>query len=574
MSSLLSISRDLTVRQVADAFPACSERLQRLPGARRDNRWTLQQLGPFAQQLHLDEQSFLEDLSKAAGVGVRSGSQRSLGRSSPLPLIFTALAVGISVGAAFGVGLLVRIAASAGYDVAPAASVHVHGLAQLWGWMTLFIFAIGTHLLRQNTIRPAPLLLERTAAGFVLAGLLAFLAGLSDRVRGVFPRIDIASSAVLLAAAILFGISVIWSLGGASRGQRKHGLIFLVGWLWVWAATDLWLRVQFANVPVLPDSARALLIVLPVLGLATNAIYGFGIRLLPGLLNIARLRPRWFPPAMILHNAGLVLFLIPLQWVQIAGGGMMLAGSILYLVGMDFLRSKPSRIIHGVDPRGHILIRVAFFWLVCGLAMVFAQQFYPHLPHAYSGAWRHALTVGFITSMILGVGYRILPVFIREPLASPRLMLISAALIIVGNLGRVTFELLTIGGWTWSFRIMGATGVLELTALILFAINLAATARNRRRVYRRDEPLTPNTRVQEAVNARPEIQARLKELGVTMFDDVPFIAPSMTFGALALAWKLDPGDLVQALSDDRGVRRAVSDVAGAQHSNGQHRKAT
>jgi hypothetical protein len=153
-------------------------------------------------------------------------------------------------------------------------------------------------------------------------------------------------------------------------------------------------------------------------------------------------------------------------------------------------------------------------------------------------------------------------------------MLVSAALIIFGNVGHVTFELLTIGGWTWSFRIMGATGVLELAALILFAINLAETARNRRRVYRRDEPLTPNTRVQEAVNARPEIQERLKELGVTMFDDVPFIAPSMTFGALALAWKLNPGDPVQALSDDRGVQRAVSDVAGVQHSNGRHRKAS
>ena len=164
-----------------------------------------------------------------------------------------------------------------------------------------------------------------------------------------------------------------------------------------------------------------------------------------------------------------------------------------------------------------------------------------------AGAWRHALTVGFITTMILGVGFRIIPVFIRQPLASTRLMLASAALIISGNAGRVTLELLTIGGQSWSYRLMGITGVLELAALFLFAWNIAATAWNRRRVYRRDQPLTPSTRVQEAVNARPDLQDRLQELGVTMFDSASFIAPSMTFGALALAWGMDPGRLIGEL---------------------------
>jgi hypothetical protein len=157
------------------------------------------------------------------------------------------------------------------------------------------------------------------------------------------------------------------------------------------------------------------------------------------------------------------------------------------------------------------------------------------------------MTVGFITTMILGVGYRILPVFIRQPLASTQLMLVSAALILVGNAGRVTLELATIGGWSWSYRLMGATGVLELAALILFAINLAATVVNRRRVYSVDQPLTPDTRVQDAVNAQPEIQERLYELGVTMFGDAPFIAPSMTFGALAFACGMKPGQLIEGL---------------------------
>jgi hypothetical protein len=550
MGSLPHISADQTVRQVADACPACAALLQRWPGARRrDGRWSLQQLAPFARQAGVDETDFLENLSNAAAVPLRAGSEPGRRAHSPLPLIFTALIAGIGLGTAFGVGLLWRIGMGGSFDIVPGASVHVHGLAQLWGWMTLFIFAVATHLLRQNTTRPAPRWLEWTAAALILAGLFAFFAGLNDRVRAIVPRIDVVGSSILLAASVLFGVSVAWSLSGAANNQRRHGLLALVGWLWVWAGVDLWLRFKYADQTVLPDSARTLLIVLPVLGLATNAIYGFGVRLIPGLLNIGQLRQRWFAPALIMHNVGLCLFLVPNRICGVAGAALMLAGAICYVIGMDTLRSKPSRPIYGIDVRGHILIRVGFFWLVCGLAMVLMQQLRPQWPHAFAGAWRHALTVGFITTMILGVGYRIIPVFIRQPLASTRLMLVSAALIIVGNAGRVTLELLTIGGWTWSYRAMGFTGILELAALILFAFNLAATARNRRRTYDVGKPLTPNTRVQEAINVHPEFQERLQDLGITMFDSAPFIAPSMTLGALALASGMTPRQLVNALHE-------------------------
>jgi hypothetical protein len=53
------------------------------------------------------------------------------------------------------------------------------------------------------------------------------------------------------------------------------------------------------------------------------------------------------------------------------------------------------------------------------------------------------------------------------------------------------------------------------------------------------------------VNTRPEIQERLRELGVSMFDEAPFIAPSMTLGALALASGMTPLELIAALDKER-----------------------
>ena len=554
-SALTCIAPDLTVRQVALGCPTCARVLERCPGAKSDGLWSLQELGALSRDCAIDESQFLRELADIAGVKVEA-SAKSATDHSPMPLIFVALLVGVSLGAAWGVGLLLRIAFRADYGVVPGASVHVHGVAQLWGWMALFVFAVGAHVLRQNTKRRPPAWLDYLGSASVVAGLLLFFAGTSESVRAALPAVHVVASALLSLGAACFAASALWSLAG--RGQRPmlwHGFVFAtIAWLALWCATDLVLRVRHADEPLLPAAARSLLIAFPVLGFAANAIYGFGIRLIPGLLNVPRLRPRSFAATLAMHNVGLCLLLAPPRAAKVAGAALMLLAAAVYLVGMNGLRGAPSRPIYGIDSRGHVLIRAAFFWLVVGLAMILIEQLAPRaLPHAYSGAWRHALTVGFITTMILGVGHRLLPVFIRQPLASTRLMLVSAALILVGNAGRVSLELLTIGGWPWTFRLMGATGVLELAALILFAINLALTVRNRRRVWSDAMPLTPDTRLRELVNARPAVQQRLRELGITMFDAAAFIAPSMTLGALALTSRMRPDQLVDALRPSADV---------------------
>jgi hypothetical protein len=530
-------------------WPACAAILERHEDAKWDNLWSLQELAPFARRHKLDEQEFINQLARAAEATVRP-SIKARADGSPVRVIFIALALGLTLGAGWGVGLLLSIALGVGYGVVSGGSVHVHGVAQLWGWMALFVFAVGTHLLRQNTKKPAPAWLEQAAAGAIVAGLVIFFVGLSHSVRHGMPWIDLAGSSLLVVAAVLFGVSVLWSLWG--RGQKPllwHGFVLaMLGWLWGWSGCDWALRLKYEGLAVLPDGARNLLIVLPVLGFAANAIYGFGIRLIPGLLNIGNLRPRCFATTLAMHNVGLVLSLLPWYGVGIAGAAMMLLGALIYLEGQNGLRSKPSRQIFGIDPRGHVLIRVAFFWLVAGLAMVVVQHIRPGLPHAFSGAWRHALTVGFITTMILGVAQRMLPVFIKQPLASNRLMLVSAGLIIVGNAGRVTLELATIGEWKWAFRLMGVTGLLELSALAMFAFNLIWTVRNRRHIYLADDALRTDTRVREAVNVRPQLQHYLRRIGVTMLDDAPFIAPSLTFGAMALAWGKQPEELLSELA--------------------------
>ena len=65
----------------------------------------------------------------------------------------------------------------------------------------------------------------------------------------------------------------------------------------------------------------------------------------------------------------------------------------------------------------------AYGWLVFAVLGIAALTYYHAVtghpvPHALMGSYRHALTVGFITVIILGYSMRILPVFLGRPLHS------------------------------------------------------------------------------------------------------------------------------------------------------------
>jgi uncharacterized protein involved in response to NO len=93
------------------------------------------------------------------------------------------------------------------------------------------------------------------------------------------------------------------------------------------------------------------------------------------------------------------------------------------------------------------------------------------------GASRHALTVGFLSTMVFAIGQRILPAFCgMRLLYSKRLMGASLAILNLGCLLRVASE---VPAYEWNLRtawqILPVSAVTELTAVTLFALNLGIT---------------------------------------------------------------------------------------------------
>jgi len=98
-------------------------------------------------------------------------------------------------------------------------------------------------------------------------------------------------------------------------------------------------------------------------------------------------------------------------------------------------------------------------------------------PHGIWGASRHALTVGFLSTMVFAIGQRILPAFSgMKMLFSTRLMFAALSLLTLGCALRVSSEILAYGGfldsaWSW----LPVSAVTEMIAVTLFAANLILT---------------------------------------------------------------------------------------------------
>ena len=130
----------------------------------------------------------------------------------------------------------------------------------------------------------------------------------------------------------------------------------------------------------------------------------------------------------------------------------------------------------GVHPSFPWFIRISYAWLLIAAALWVAAAWADHGGGIW-GAARHALTVGFISTMVFSIGQRILPAFGgARILYSPRLMLASLAALTLGCALRVSAEIPAYeGNSQLAWHVLPCSAIVELLAVTLFAVNLLAT---------------------------------------------------------------------------------------------------
>jgi hypothetical protein len=213
---------------------------------------------------------------------------------------------------------------------------------------------------------------------------------------------------------------------------------------------------------------------LQVHGLALFMILGVAMRMLPALFDLPRVPDRrawWSLDLMTTAVAGEVLLFLLYRWTHnpafaaclLLPRAMLAAG-----VALVVLPWRPWRPFPAPD-RSAKFVRAAFGWLAVSLAMLLLMPVYraiSDLPfsHAYYGAIRHAITVGFVSVMIMGMAARVVPTLNGvDPRTLPGLwgpfLLVNA-----GCFLRVLTQTLT--DWSGTiYPLLGISGTLEVAAL-------------------------------------------------------------------------------------------------------------
>jgi heme/copper-type cytochrome/quinol oxidase subunit 1 len=103
-------------------------------------------------------------------------------------------------------------------------------------------------------------------------------------------------------------------------------------------------------------------------------------------------------------------------------------------------------------------IRSSLVWLAVGVVLGVGIAIWPRLL-LYRAAHMHANLLGFVSMMIFGVAYHVLPRFVGRPLHSRRLAVVH---LWVANAGLA----LLVGGWMLRPHLAGGTYVLHGGALV------------------------------------------------------------------------------------------------------------
>jgi hypothetical protein len=200
------------------------------------------------------------------------------------------------------------------------------------------------------------------------------------------------------------------------------------------------------------------------------------------------------------------------------------------------------------------------FWLIFAEAAMLIFTFFETtgnpVSHALIGAYRHAVTVGFITMLIFGFASRIIPISQGIKLHSYTLLTKIFILINVGCAIRVIFQPVAVHtGSTSAFMLMGISGFIECLAILLFGINIWKTINEGKQGTEDDEvhdeiaAVTASTNVYQLIKQHPQTIDVLVSKGFTQLKN-PILRNTLTRAInIGQAIKINHTDLDQLLKE-------------------------
>ena len=394
--------------------------------------------------------------------------------------IVTGLGFMLLPGTFLGVWNLLAISSHRSATSVSAGWVQAHGHAQIFGWIGTFILGIGFYSLpKLRRMDPFAMWTAWVCWGLWTLGVsIHWLAGVyAWHWRLLLP---LSSSMELLAFLIfLRAVSGHRPEGSGHSAPEDWVLVVITAsigllvTLLVNFGAAVWLAVLGAS-PDFSQNFDQRFLVLETWGFMVPFVWGFSAKWLPVFLGLRPVRGKLLLFAVAINGAGVIAAMT--GWARLAVI-LLLAGICAAIWALRLVEetAQPAK-VKGVHNSFPVFVRLAYLWaVVAAVLAIWASSI--EAAHGIWGASRHALTVGFLATMVFCVGQRVLPAFSgMRLLFSTRLMFLALLLLSVGCALRVSSEVLAYQGvasWAWAW--LPVSAVTEMGAVSLFAINLIFT---------------------------------------------------------------------------------------------------
>ncbi len=473
----------------------------------------------FAQTHGVDEATLLDELQRAAthrvddpgaADGVNAASMPAppaLADAIYRPYFLGGIGVILTLGAVWGAWLLWRIGVSGDFHGVSVHEVNAHGHAQIFGWVGLFIMGFALQALPRMWHVPLPwprvamAAFAAMVAGIVVRSAAMTAAGADWAVPMAMTGGGLEIGAIIAVTAIVVVAFV------RSTVKLEAYMAFILagfGWFVVQAGFSLWHTWMTMAAATEEDlvwyvaTYQAPLRDMQIHGMALFMILGVSIRMLPAMFGVPRIGERraWWAFVILAGAvvAEIVIFLV-YRWTGIhALAAMLMLPWIMLVIGV-LMVALPWRLWRPTPTcdRSAKFIRAAYGWLALSLVMLLLLPVYQVVSgiafsHAYYGSIRHAITVGFISLMIMGIAAKVAPTLTgHEPRGE---LWLPFVLVNLGCFLRVSTQTLT--DWHPAFFwVIGLSGTLEVTGLGIWGVHLARIMLSR---DTSDEPIRPGDR--------------------------------------------------------------------------------
>ncbi|HET9840343.1 MAG TPA: NnrS family protein [Candidatus Angelobacter sp.] len=425
----------------------------------------------------------VEEISATAEPAILARAREESAQRLMMAYATTGLFFMLLPGTFLGVWNLISISGGHGTAIS-TAWIQAHGHAQIFGWIGTFILGIGFYSIPKMTSRRVqPATLGWVAWALWTSGvLLRWASGFYH----LYWRVLLPLSAVLeLSGFALFLISVKNHRVRGPSQQHERAPVWIISVLagTVGFGAALLLNLVLAiyvsvydTGPAFPLIFEARFLTLVAYAFIVPTVWGFSARWLPVFLGLKPLREWALRYALLFSIAGVLLavtgFTPAAHWVIVAAAATAVAAFRL----LEQPAQKPKT--SGVHASFPVFVRIAYVWLLIASALGVGAVYFDRA-HGWIGASRHALTVGFVSTMVFAIGQRALPAFAgMRVLYSPRTMFGCLLLLNLGCLLRVSSEILAYENyWPAAWHVLPWSAVLELSAVTLFAANLLVTFR-------------------------------------------------------------------------------------------------